>query len=153
MLIFHEIKKAISSSVVRITAITLLFACVLISYFAVKNDKMETLTANQIQTEYDKQTALYIDNAKRGLKHLDDLGSEDDYAHRYYEKVIEIYTKASDGKKIENDGAVGWERLLTSDEILLLSLAMAIVVGGISVFEEKRTGAISVIFASKNGRA
>ena len=75
MLIFHEIKKAISSSVVRITAITLLFACVLISYFAVKNDKMETLTANQIQTEYDKQTALYIDNAKRGLKHLDARGT------------------------------------------------------------------------------
>ena len=153
MLIFHEIKKAMCSSVVRITAITLLFACVLISYFTVKNDKTETLTANQIQTEYDKQTALYIDNAKRGLKHLEDLGREDDYAHRYYEKVIELYTKATDGKKIENDGAVGWERLLTSNEILLLSLAMAIVVGGISVFEEKRTGAISVIFASKYGRA
>lgn len=153
MITFYEIKKALNNGVVRAVALTLLFACVLISYFTVKNDKTGTYTAEQIQQSYEKQVAQYIENAKRGLEQLEHLGKEDDYAHEYYETVIKLYTEASDGKTIKNDGAVGWDKLLSPNYILLLSLAMAVVFGGISVFEEKRTGAVSVIFASKNGRS
>ncbi len=152
MIIFYEIKKIMNSSVIRITAITLLFVCAMLSYFAIQKDDSTHYTADEIQQSYDRQMQLHIESAKRGLTQLNGLGEEDDYAHEYYERIIALYTEVSDGKTIKNESAVGWNDLLTSDNILLLSLAMAIMIGGISIFEEKRTGSISVVFASKNGR-
>ena len=152
MLVFHEIKKLLNSSVLRLTAAALLFACLLLSYYAVKSDETEVLSAEQLQNDYDRQMALYIESAERGLSHLDGIGSKDDYAHEYYETVIKLYTEASAGKIIRHGSAVGWDSLLNSDVVLLLSIAAAIVAGGITVFEEKRTGSIFLIFASKKGR-
>ena len=97
MLVFHEIKKLLNSSVLRLTAAALLFACLLLSYYAVKSDETEVLSAEQLQNDYDRQMALYIESAERGLSHLDGIGSKDDYAHEYYETVIKLYTEASAG--------------------------------------------------------
>ncbi len=153
MIIFYEIKKITGGLIFKITLSALLLICLCLSYAEASGADTAAYTAEQLQASYEEQMRIYIENAKRDLLNLNGVGEENDYAHGYYQTVIGLYTKASDEIRIKNGSAAGWDRLLSSDGLTVLSLAAAAVVGGVCVFEEKRRGSIHVIRPTKNGRA
>lgn len=153
MIFSAEIRKITKNSVMLISALTLFLACVFLSYYNVITDRTETLTEDQIRSSFVTQTTVFENNAKRSLKELDRIRTaHDSYSYEYYERVIELYSDAREKVTINNGSAKGWDKLLNNDTVFILSLIASVVIGAISVFEEKRTGSINVIFASKNGR-
>ena len=153
MIFAAEIRKITRNGVTAAAALTLFFACVFLSYYTVMTDRSKELTSERIQAEYAAETSVFITNANRNLKELQRLGSAaDTYSYEYFEKVAGIYAQAQNEINIKNDSAVGWDGLLDSDAVFILCIIASAIVGAVSVYEEKRTGSLSVVFASKNGR-
>ena len=148
-----ETKKLTRNSAIRITAAALFFVCVISALFAVRAEKKNNYTKDEINALYASQTAQFIRNAERSLSQLEKLGVGDRaYSREYYGRIIDVYTKARESIRVKHDGTDGWDGVLGSEPVLILSLIGAAVAGALSVLEDKRTGAYLLVRATKNGR-
>lgn len=156
----QEIQKFTRNRVVVFLSITLLCATLLLAWNGLiwGNEKglVTYDSVEDMRTAFESETSRIIAKSSDMLKDAEHaaaaFGEDRAYATEYYNNVISLYGRARETITIKNGSTEGWNLFLDGEYILFVSLLFAAVVGAVSVFEEKRIGAMPILFCSKYGR-
>lgn len=94
-----------------------------------------------------------INRAENNLKEFDLLGiSKEEYSYRYQLRVIELYEKAKNDVRFGFEYVHGWNEYFNYSAVNIFIFIVIIIAGTVIFAQEKVSGALPIIRATKEGR-
>jgi len=101
---------------------------------------------------YQENLQIYINQAIRRKKDIEDLANNNSFIYDYQNKIILLYTKLSDEVNIEFDYVYGWDRLFNYAGTMLFGFIAVLIVGCLSFSYDKYCGIEKIIKTTKKGK-
>ncbi|MBO7177414.1 MAG: hypothetical protein J6W14_08550 [Clostridia bacterium] len=94
-----------------------------------------------------------LDSARANLREFEAMGiAENSFSYRYQLRVIELYEQAKENVRIGVEHTRGWEEYFSYDVINIFLLLMLIMLGTVIFGQERQSGFLPILRASRHGR-